>query len=121
MKLQPYHLKSLAKKLNEKLNPRFYGPYRISKVIGKVAYHLNLPLESNVHPVFHVSLLKKAIAPAVKPQPLPPLLTDELELRVEPLAVKAVRNLLGYRLRKCMKEGQMTSIRGSQSSSQNLD
>ena len=66
LKLQPYRLKSLAKKLNEKLNPRFYGPYRISKVIGKVAYHLNLPLESNVHPVFHVSLLKKVIAPKVK-------------------------------------------------------
>ena len=82
----------MAKKLNEKLNPRFYGPYRISKVIGKVAYHLNLPLESNVHPVFHVSLLKKAIALAMKPQPLPPMLTDELELRVEPQVVKVVKN-----------------------------
>ena len=94
LKLQLYRLKSLAKKLNEKLSPRFYGPYQISKVIGKVAYQLNLPPESKVHPVFHVSLLKKVIALAVKPQPLPPMLIDELELRVEPLAVKAVRNHL---------------------------
>ena len=92
LKLQPYCLKSLAKKLNEKLSPRFYGPYLISKVIGKVAYQLNLPPESKVHPVFHVSLLKKVVAHAVKPQPLTPMLTIELELRVEPLAVKAVRN-----------------------------
>ena len=67
LKLQPYRLKSLAKKLNEKLSPRFDGPYQISKVIGKVAYQLNLPPASKVHPVFHVSLLKKAIAHAVKP------------------------------------------------------
>ena len=39
-----------------------------------------------------MSLLKKVIAPAVKPQPLPPMLIDELELRVEPLAVEAIRN-----------------------------
>jgi len=38
LKLQPNQLKSLAKKLNEKLSPWFYGPYKISKVIGKVAY-----------------------------------------------------------------------------------
>ena len=39
-----------------------------------------------------MSLLKKAIALAMKPQPLPPMLTDELELRVEPQVVKVVKN-----------------------------
>jgi len=38
LKLQLYHLKSLAKKLNEKLSHRCYGPYQISKIISKVAY-----------------------------------------------------------------------------------
>ncbi|MCI23458.1 hypothetical protein A2U01_0044638, partial [Trifolium medium] len=43
LKLQPYRSKSLAKKINEKLSPRFYGPYKITKVVGQVAYQLELP------------------------------------------------------------------------------
>ncbi|WMV59165.1 hypothetical protein MTR67_052550 [Solanum verrucosum] len=45
-----------------KLSPRYVGPYRISKRIGKVAYELELPQElAVVHPVFHVSILKKCM------------------------------------------------------------
>ena len=45
-----------------KLNPRFIGPFEILKKVGNVAYQLALPpaLES-VHPVFHVSMLRKYI------------------------------------------------------------
>ena len=35
-----------------KLIPRYIRPYRISKIIGNVAYKLELP-------VFHISMLKK--------------------------------------------------------------
>ncbi|WMV57783.1 hypothetical protein MTR67_051168 [Solanum verrucosum] len=42
-----------------KLNPRYIGPYRISKRIGNVAYELELPQELEaVHPIFHISMLK---------------------------------------------------------------
>lgn len=92
LKLQPYRLKSLAQKINEKLSPRFYGPYQITKTIGQVAYQLDLPPKSRIHPVFHVSLLKKALKPATTPQPLPRMLTNTLELQVEPDAVLAARN-----------------------------
>ena len=45
-----------------KLNPRYIGPYKISKRIGNVAYELELPPElAAVHPVFHISMLKKCM------------------------------------------------------------
>ncbi|XP_062110436.1 uncharacterized protein LOC133822196 [Humulus lupulus] len=45
-----------------KLNPRFIGPFEILDRIGKVAYKLALPPDfSDVHDVFHVSMLKKYI------------------------------------------------------------
>jgi hypothetical protein len=40
-----------------KLAPRRHGPFRISKVMSPVAYQLTLPLQWNIHPVFHASLL----------------------------------------------------------------
>ncbi|XP_059313432.1 uncharacterized protein LOC132064460 [Lycium ferocissimum] len=43
-----------------KLNPRFIGPYEILDRVGEVAYQLALSLGlSGVHPVFHVSMLKR--------------------------------------------------------------
>ncbi|WMV24464.1 hypothetical protein MTR67_017849 [Solanum verrucosum] len=45
---------------NGKLSPRYIGSYRISKRICNVAYELDLPQElAAVHPVFHISMLKK--------------------------------------------------------------
>jgi hypothetical protein len=45
-----------------KLSPRYVGPYPIIKRIGKVAYKLELPPElAGVHPVFHVSQLRKCV------------------------------------------------------------
>ncbi|WMV35098.1 hypothetical protein MTR67_028483 [Solanum verrucosum] len=45
-----------------KLSLRYIGTYRISKRVGKVAYELQLPQElAAVHPVFHVSMLKKCM------------------------------------------------------------
>ncbi|WMV58527.1 hypothetical protein MTR67_051912 [Solanum verrucosum] len=45
-----------------KLSPWYIGPYRISKRIGNVAYALELPSElAAVHPVFHMSMLKKCM------------------------------------------------------------
>ena len=43
LRLQPYRQSSLKKKGAEKLKPRFYGPYRIIRKVGEVAYELEMP------------------------------------------------------------------------------
>ncbi|GJR70324.1 putative nucleotidyltransferase, ribonuclease H [Tanacetum coccineum] len=53
LKIQPYRQRSLAKRRYEKLSPRFFGPYRITRKVGPVAYKLELPPESRIHPIFH--------------------------------------------------------------------
>ena len=40
-----------------KLNPKWYGPFKIIKEISPVAYRLNLPLAWKIHDMFHSSLL----------------------------------------------------------------
>jgi len=41
-----------------KLAKRFYGPFQIIECVGQVVYHLNLPLNSKFHPIFHWYVLK---------------------------------------------------------------
>ncbi|CAN4084848.1 unnamed protein product [Withania somnifera] len=43
-----------------KLDPRYIGPYEILERVGEVSYRLALPpMLSVVHPVFHVSMLRR--------------------------------------------------------------
>ena len=45
-----------------KLSSQHVGPYKVVKHIGSVSYELEIPIElSPVHPIFHVSMLKKFI------------------------------------------------------------
>ena len=47
---------------DKRLSPRFAGPFKILKRVGSLAYKLELSSHVRVHPVFHVSLLKKYVA-----------------------------------------------------------
>ncbi|XP_015170477.1 uncharacterized protein [Solanum tuberosum] len=61
-----------------KHSPWYVGPYQILKRVGKVAYELHLPSElALVHPVFHVSMLKRCIGDPVSILPLEALGVDE--------------------------------------------
>ncbi|KAL5555887.1 hypothetical protein UlMin_038123 [Ulmus minor] len=93
LKLRPYRLRSLARKMNEKLSPHFYGPFEVSEKIDQVAYRLKLPDTAKIHNVFHVSLLKPFRGKEYKGQPLPHQLSEDMELLVTPEDILQVRNV----------------------------
>jgi hypothetical protein len=61
LKLQPYRQISISKGRNQKLAPRYYGPFEIVDHIGTIAYRLCLSFGSTIHPIFHVAQLKKHV------------------------------------------------------------
>ena len=74
LRLQPYRKASIKRNGIENLQPRFFGPYRVKRKVGVVAYELDLPPGSKIHNVFHVSCLKRAIGKHIIPiEELPPL------------------------------------------------
>ncbi len=40
-----------------KLAPRRHGPFKVTQVMSAVNYHLELPTQWSIHPVFHTNLL----------------------------------------------------------------
>nr|GEU61710.1 reverse transcriptase [Tanacetum cinerariifolium] len=58
VKLQPYRKISMRKGRHHKLSPKFHGSYQAIARVGKVAYRLHMPTNSQIHLVFHVSQLK---------------------------------------------------------------
>ena len=74
-----------------KLSPRYIGPYEVIERVGPVAYRLALPLElSQIHDVFHVSMLRRYRSdPSHILQAQPLELKDDLSYEEEPIAIVA--------------------------------
>ena len=89
--LQPYRQSSLKRSGAEKLKPCYYGPFKVIRRVGEVAYELELPADSKVHNVFHVSRLKKALGHNVVPSVVLPPLDDEGKLILVPEAILDTR------------------------------
>jgi hypothetical protein len=74
-----------------KLWPKYIGPFRVLQRIGKVAYKLELPANMGIHPVFHVSLLRKFVpGKQALPPPLPEAIGSEY----------VIEKILDFRIRK---------------------
>ena len=80
-----------------KLAPRYIGPFEIKSRVGEVAYRLVLPPElSRIHPVFHVSMLRKYIPdPSHVLQPQIVEISEDLTYEEYPVAIvdRQVRQL----------------------------
>ncbi|VAI57406.1 hypothetical protein VPH35_110834 [Triticum aestivum] len=91
LKLQPYLKASVAPRANHKLAFKFYGPFHILERVGAVAYKLELPASSKVHPVFHVSLLKKVLTPDCEVLPQLPTPENQFQCPEQIMQQRVVR------------------------------
>lgn len=59
LKLIPHIWKKISSKTRQRgLIPKYDGPFKVIKWVGRVAYMLKLPESLKFHPTFHVSFLK---------------------------------------------------------------
>lgn len=93
LRLQPFRQNSVSLRKNLKLSSRYYGPYKVLERIGKVAYKLELPEGAKVHPVFHVSLLKKCLSKKHEPVEDLPEMDANGHYKIEPLSMLDSRQI----------------------------
>jgi hypothetical protein len=86
VKLRPHRQVSVAGHRVNKLAKRYYGPFKLLRAIGEVAFELELPASSRIHPIFHVSQLKPCVSEAISGADLPPNSVDNCPV-IQPLAI----------------------------------
>jgi hypothetical protein len=86
VKLRPYRQVSVVGRRIHKLSKRYYGPFKLIKAIWEVAFQLELPNTSKIHPVFHVSQLKSCFGNAATALDLPADAVENQPL-IHPLSV----------------------------------
>ena len=83
---------SLKKAKNDnKLSPKYFGPYNMLQNIGTMAYKLELPTSSRLHLVSNVSYLKKVIGDKLLVQTILIELDEEGKIILEPEEVTETR------------------------------
>jgi hypothetical protein len=93
LKLQPFRYNAFGLHQSLKHTTKFYGPFKILEMIGQSAYKLHLPEIAEMHPIFHVSQLKKHIGSKAVPQANLPLVTSNGYIKLEPIEVLDTRTI----------------------------
>jgi hypothetical protein len=84
LRLQPYKQMSLKKQNKyNKLASKYHGPYKVLQIIRIMAHKLDLAPSSRVHPIFHVSFLKKVINNKIPIQNVLPEINEEGKIILE--------------------------------------
>jgi hypothetical protein len=91
LRLQPYIQSSVERRTSQKLGFRFFGPYLILQRVGPVSYKLQLPPSSRIHPVVHVSQLKKGIKPTDEVSTTLPVSLLHFQAPPQPQALNGAR------------------------------
>ncbi|XP_008793757.1 uncharacterized protein LOC103709980 [Phoenix dactylifera] len=91
LKLPPYRQQTVFRQAYQKLAQKYFAPYQITERIGSVAYRLALPKTAKVHPVFHVSLLKRKMGEGQTSCTDLPSIKEDGNLMLEPELVKDYR------------------------------
>jgi len=87
IKLHPYRQTSLKSHAFQKLSAKFFGPFQILARVGPVAYTLQLPPDSKIHPTFHISQLKKKLGSHIVSATLPEIHVDAGHILLTPQAI----------------------------------
>ncbi|KAM1019322.1 hypothetical protein ACFX2C_040845 [Malus domestica] len=89
--------------MEEKLSPRYIGPYMITEQVGEVTIRLELPPElSEVHDVFYVSMLRYYVADSshvILVQPLE--INPDLTYGEEPVTILEWKEKKSSEMRQC--------------------
>lgn len=71
----------------KKLDYKKLGPFKILEQVNNCSFHLDLPHDVKIHPVFHVSLLECYVADQIpgrtQPPPPPVIIQGEEEFEVK--------------------------------------
>jgi hypothetical protein len=111
--LKPYRQSSLKLRGTKKLKPQFYGPYKIQRRIGEVAYELELREGCRIHNVFHVSCLKKEMGQHVVTSIEFPPLDEEGQLVLVPEEILdgRERKLRNKTIKECLVKWKYLCIK----------
>ena len=88
------------------LNDKYWGPFPVKRKVGQSSYKLELPPQTQIHPVFNSNVLKRAATnlfpgQQLQNEPPPDFIEGQEEYKVEAILDKKVkRNGVQYRV-KC--------------------
>ena len=93
LKMAPYRLATFGFRGALKLQNKFYGPFLVIQKVGNCACKLQLPSSVQIHPVFHVSQLKRHVGDKSIPGPNLPLVNADGTVKTGPSEVLQVRQI----------------------------